>query len=282
MLCVIYGPTAVGKTEFAIQVAENYSAAIISADSRQFYKEMSIGTAKPTAKELNRVSHYFVGHLSVHDYYSVSRFEQDVLKLLPELFAKNPVVVMTGGSGLYIDAVCKGIDDLPDPDPQIRKKVLHLFENEGIESLRSEVKILDPDFYQQTDIANPKRLIRALEVCLQTGKPYSQQLKSVKKIRDFNIEKFALTRPQEELHQRINQRVDEMMKMGLLDEARALMPYRSLNALNTVGYKELFSYFDGDITLNEAVEQIKSHTRRYAKRQMSWLKRDGEYREITI
>lgn len=281
-LCVIYGATAVGKTSLAIELAETYSADIISADSRQFYKEMSIGTAKPTAEELARVPHHFIGHLSINDYYSVSRFEQDVLKLLPELFKKNPTVLMVGGSGLYIDAVCKGIDDLPDPDPQIREKVLQLFEKEGVEGLRHEVKLLDPDYYNQTDIANPKRLIRAMEVCLQTGKPYSQQLKAVRKERDFNIVKYVLTRPREELAQRINSRVDSMMAMGLLKEAESLLPYRKLNALNTVGYKELFAYFDGELTLEEAVEQIKSHTRRYAKRQMSWMKRDGEYYELRI
>ncbi|MDL2296623.1 tRNA (adenosine(37)-N6)-dimethylallyltransferase MiaA [Bacteroidales bacterium OttesenSCG-928-B11] len=280
-LCVIYGPTAVGKTDLAIQVAEKYSAAVVSADSRQFYKEMSIGTAKPTAAELARAPHYFVGHLSIEEYYSVSRFEQDVLKLLPELFRENPVVVMVGGSGLYIDAVCKGIDDLPDPDPEIRQKVLDIFANEGVEGLRHQVKLLDPVYYNQTDIANPKRLIRAMEVCLQTGKPYSQQMTAERKTRDFNIVKYALIRSREELIERINHRVDVMMELGLLEEARLLLPWRHLNALNTVGYKELFAYFDGKIALDEAVEQIKAHTRRYAKRQMSWMKRDGEYMELT-
>jgi tRNA dimethylallyltransferase len=266
----------------AIELAEYHSAAIVSVDSRQFYKEMSIGTAKPTTAELARVPHYFVGHLSIEEYYSVSRFEQDVLKLLPSLFQKNPVVVMVGGSGLYIDAVCKGIDDLPDPDLQIRDKVLRIFKEEGVEGLRQQVRLLDPDYYHQTDIANPKRLIRALEVCLQTGKPYSQQLKAERKERDFNIVKYVLTRPRKELFDRINRRVDLMMEAGLLEEARSLLPYRKLNALNTVGYKELFSYFDGEQTLEEAVEQIKVHTRRYAKRQMSWMKRDGEYVELIV
>ena len=281
-LCVLTGPTAVGKTELSLQLAEQYRTAIVSSDSRQFYQEMSIGTAKPTSKELERVPHHFIGQLSVQDYYSVSRFEQDVLKLLPSLFAKSPVVLLVGGSGLYIDAVCKGIDDLPDPDPIIREEVIALYENEGIDALRRQLKLLDPPFYEQTDIANHKRLIRALEVCLQTGSPYSSYLKSNRKERPFEIKKYCLMRPREELFQRINLRVDQMMEEGLLEEAKSLLSYRNLNALNTVGYKELFQYMDGALSLEEAVEQIKTNTRRYAKRQMTWFKRDGEYKEIMI
>lgn len=282
LLCVITGPTAVGKTDLTVRLAEQYDAPIISADSRQFYKEMFIGTAKPSEEEMRKVPHYFIGHLSVTDYYSVSRFEQDVLTLLPQLFAKNNLVIITGGSGLYIDAVCKGIDDLPDPDPEIRDQVIQLFEKEGIRALRRELKFLDPLFYQQADIANHKRMIRALEVCLQTGKPYSSHLTSKKKERDFEIRKFCLCRPREELFERINNRVDLMMKQGLLEEVRSLLPFRKYNALNTVGYKELFDYLDGKISLNDAVEQIKVHTRRYAKRQMTWFKRDGGYEMVEL
>lgn len=282
LLCIITGPTAVGKTGLTIELAKKLSAPVISCDSRQFYKEMEIGTAKPSVEEMDGVPHYFIGHLSIKDYYSVSRFEQDVLKLLPDLFKENPIVIMTGGSGLYIDAVCKGIDDLPDPDPVIREQVIRLHETEGIEALRQQLKILDPQFYEQADIANHKRLIRALEVILQTGKPYSSLMTSATKKRDFEIRKLCLMRPKDELFERINRRVDQMMENGLLEEAKALQSYRSYNALNTVGYKELFDYLDGKYTLEKAVEEIKTHTRRYAKRQMTWFKRDGEYEELMI
>jgi tRNA dimethylallyltransferase len=281
-LLVITGSTAVGKTEYAIQVANYFDTAIISADSRQFYRELKIGTATPSIRELSQAPHYFIGHLSITDYYSVSKFEQDVMALLPSLFAKSPVVIMTGGSGLYIDAVCKGIDDLPDCDPEIRSKVIHLYKEGGIEELRRQLKFLDPDFYQTADIANHKRLMRALEVCLQTGKPYSQFLKAVSKNRFFDIRKYCLTRPRNELFDRINRRVDTMMEMGLLNEVESLYEYKQHNALNTVGYKELFDYINGKCTLEEAVSDIKTHTRRYAKRQMTWFKRDGQYEEIVL
>lgn len=279
-LLVLGGPTAVGKTAYAIEVAKKYHTSIISADSRQFYKEMRIGTSYPTDEELAQVKHHFVGHLSIGDYYSISRFEQDVLKLLPELFAQSPVVVMTGGSGLYLDAVCKGIDDLPDPDLNIRAHVIELFENEGIEALRSRLRLLDPDFCGSNDMANHKRMMRALEVCLQTGKPYSQWLTQPSKKRDFEIVRYYLNRPREILFDRINRRVDQMVAAGLENEVRSLYPYRELNALNTVGYKEYFDYFEGKVTLEEAIENIKVHTRRYAKRQITWFKR--EYEEVML
>lgn len=279
-LIVIGGPTAVGKTAFAIDTAKKYHTSIISADSRQFYKEMRIGTSFPTEEELAQARHYFVGHLSIGDYYSISKFEQDVLKLLPSLFADNPVVVMTGGSGLYLDAVCKGIDDLPDPDLNIRQQVIELFEKEGIEALRMRLRHLDPQFYNSNDLANHKRMMRALEVCLQTGKPYSEWLTQSSKKRDFEIQKYYLNRPREILFDRINRRVDKMMEEGLLEEARSLYQFKQLNALNTVGYKELFDYFDKKISLEEAVEKIKVNTRRYAKRQITWFKR--EYDEIML
>lgn len=277
---MIAGATAVGKTAFAIRVAQHYKTAILSADSRQFYKEMTIGTAAPTEEERQAVPHFFVGNISISDYYSISRFEQDVLKLLPSLFEKNNVVVLTGGSGLYIDAVCKGIDDLPDPDLEIRENVIQLFENQGISALRQQLKILDPTFYNTTDIANHKRLMRALEVCLQTGRPYSSFLSQPQKTRDFDIVKWCLTRPREELNRRIERRVDAMIEQGLVEEARNLYPYKDLNALNTVGYKELFDFFDEKMSFEAAVDSIKTHTKRYAKRQITWFKRDSNYQYL--
>ncbi|MDX9891626.1 MAG: tRNA (adenosine(37)-N6)-dimethylallyltransferase MiaA [Bacteroidales bacterium] len=281
-LVVVSGPTAVGKTSFTIDLASQLHCSIISADSRQFYKELRIGTAFPDEAELQEVPHYFLGHLSIQDYYSVSRFEQDVLKILPKLFQENQVVILTGGSGLYIDAVCKGIDDLPDPDVKIRKHVLEIYENEGVEGLRKRIKVLDPLFYEQSDLANPKRLMRALEVSIQMGEPYSSFLTKSEKNRDFEILKYCLVRPREILFERINERVDQMIRNGLLDEVKSLRPYQNLNALNTVGYKELFDYLEGKLSFEKAVEDIKTHTRRYAKRQLTWFKRDGDYQYIDL
>jgi len=277
-LVVIAGPTAVGKTQFAIQTAIDCESVVISADSRQFYREMKIGTAAPTPDELAAVPHYFVGNLSIHDYYSVSRFEQDVLQLLPSLFAKNPVVVMTGGSGLYIDAVCNGIDELPDPDEELRQFVNNLYLNDGIEALRTELRRVDPAYYDRCNLADHKRMIRAVEVSLQMGQPYSDFLRNTHRKRDFDIIKICLTRPRDILFDRINRRVDQMMTDGLLDEVKSLYSQKHLNSLNTVGYKELFDYLDGKLSLEQAVTDIKTHTRRYAKRQMTWFKRnEGEY-----
>lgn len=281
-LIVIAGPTAVGKTKFCLNLAKKYQTSIISADSRQFYRELKIGTAAPTEQELQTVPHYFIAHLSIHDYYSTSRFEQDVLQLLPSLFQQNQVVIMTGGSGLYLDTVCHGIDELPDPDPEIRQYVIALYEKKGIEELRKQLRILDYDYYQKVDIANYKRLMRAIEVSLQTGMPYSKFLQQKRKKRDFEIEKYCLVRPREILFERINQRVDEMMENNLLQEAKQLHPYKKLNALNTVGYKELFQYIEGQITLEEAINNIKVNTRRYAKRQLNWFKRDPNYQYIDL
>ena len=281
-LVVITGPTAVGKTEFTIQQALKYNTSILSADSRQFYREMKIGTAFPSDEEISKVPHFFLGNKSIHDYYSVSKFEQDVLQILPELFKNNNIVILTGGSGLYIDAVCKGIDDIPDPDQNIRDEVIQLFENEGIEALRNRLKLLDPEFYEQVDLANHKRLMRAIEVSLQMGKPYSWFLTNSSKKRDFNILKYCLNRPREILYDRINSRVDNMISEGLLDEVKKLYPFKHLNALNTVGYKELFDFIEGKISLEDAIEDIKIHTRRYAKRQLTWFKRDGEYINLNI
>lgn len=279
-LLIITGPTGVGKTAITIKLAQSWNVPIISADSRQFFKEMRIGTAFPSDEELAAAKHYFVGMLSIHDYYNVYMFEQDVLKLLKELFKKHSVVIMTGGSPQYLSAVCNGIDEIPDVDFQTRQYVVNLFNNNGIEALQAQLQLLDPDFINNNDPHNHKRMIRALEVCLQTKKPYSQFLNKKEVKRDFNIEKFYLNRPREILFERINNRVDKMIDDGLIDEAKKLLPFRELNSLNTVGYKELFEYFDGTVTLEKAIENIKTHTRRYAKKQLTWFKKD--YTEIMV
>ncbi len=280
-LIVIAGPTASGKTALAIKVAKALNTVILSADSRQFYKEMSIGTAAPTEEELSQAKHYFVHHISIEDKYDVADYEHDVLQLLDELFKTHDAVVMTGGSGLFIDAVCNGIDAMPDVEPEIREKVQKLFDENGLKALQDEVLRLDPEYYATVDQQNPRRLQRALEVCYQTGKPFSSFRSGNAVKRDFDIKKYALLWNRQQLIERIDKRVDMMMKQGLLDEAKALYPKRNLNALNTVGYKELFAYFDGQCTLAEAVQQIKIHTRQYAKRQMTWLRKDNSYQWIT-
>lgn len=275
-LIILLGPTGVGKTEFSLQMAEKLNTEIISCDSRQMYREMKIGTAAPSEDELKRVTHHFIGNLSIHDYYSCGKFEMDALKKCEELFKKHDTIIMTGGSMLYIDAVCKGIDDIPNIDKDLRKSLLERYKNEGIDSIRQELKLLDPDYYKIVDLQNHKRIIHALEVCLQAGKPYSSfRSESVKK-RPFTIEKIGLNRPREILYERINKRVDIMMENGLLEEAKGLYPYKELNALNTVGYKELFNYFDGEWSLEFAIQMIKQNSRRYAKKQLTWFNRDSE------
>ena len=279
-LYIVTGPTGVGKTAYTIELAQRWKVPIISADSRQFYREMRIGTAYPTEEELSAAQHFFVGMLSIHDYYNVYMYEQDVLKLLKELFQKYPVSIMTGGSPQFLDAVCHGVDEMPDPDPNTRQFVINLFQNNGVEALHAQLQLLDPEYAATINPNDSKRMMRALEVSLQTGKPYSEHLHKKQVTRDFNIEKYYLNRPREELFDRINRRVDKMMADGLLEEARSLLPYRHLNPLNTVGYKELFDYFDGKCTLEQAVTDIKTHTRRYAKRQITWFKR--EYTELVV
>lgn len=279
-LIVIAGPTASGKTAFAIKVAKALDTVILSADSRQFYKEMSIGTAAPTEVELSQAKHYFVHHISIEDKYDVADYERDVLQLLDELFKTHDAVVMTGGSGLFIDAVCNGIDAMPDVQPVIREKVEKLYQDKGLHGLQETLQCLDPDYYAIVDQQNPRRLQRALEVCYQTGQTFTSFRSGNTAQRDFDIKKYALLWDRQELIKRIDRRVDMMMEQGLLDEAKALYPKRQLNALNTVGYKELFAYFDGDCSLKEAVEQIKIHTRQYAKRQMTWLRKDTSYQWI--
>ena len=280
ILIVIAGPTASGKTAFSINMAKALSTVILSADSRQFYKEMSIGTAAPTEEELSQAKHYFVHHISIEDKYDVADFERDVLQLLSKLFKTHDAVIMTGGSGLFIDAVCHGIDAMPDVQPAIREKVQRLFDEGGLKALQDEVQRLDPEYFAIVDQQNPRRLQRALEVCYQTGQPFSSFRSGNTVQRDFDIRKYAILWDRQQLIERIDKRVDMMMEQGLLEEAKALYPKRHLNALNTVGYKELFAYFDGDCTLDEAVEQIKIHTRQYAKRQMTWLRKDTSYQWI--
>ncbi|MBR4803492.1 MAG: tRNA (adenosine(37)-N6)-dimethylallyltransferase MiaA [Bacteroidales bacterium] len=272
-LFVIVGPTAIGKTATAIRLAQHLGTEILSCDSRQFYKELNIGVARPSEEELAAAKHHFIANLSIHDSYNVSMYEHDALALLDDLFATHDTAVAVGGSGLYVDALCQGITAMPDPDPEIRAQLKQTLETEGIESLRNQLRILDPDYYYSTEIANPLRIIRGLEMCLTTGRPFSQIRKSDIKERPFDIVKIGLTCPREELYNRINLRVDQMVGNGLEDEARGLLPYRHLNALNTVGYKEFFDYFDGKITLAQAITDIKTHTRRYAKRQITWLQR---------
>lgn len=273
ILKVIEGPTASGKTALAIEWALQAGTEIVSADSRQFYQELNIGVARPSAQELTAVPHHFIACKSIFGYYSVSHYEQEALALLNQLFERHDTVIMAGGSGLYVNAVCHGIDELPDPSPQLRQQLKEQEAQEGIASLQARLKELDPVFYEQIDLQNPVRLRRALEVCLTTGKPYSSLRTNLKKPRPFAIERYVLNRPKEELHERISKRTDIMMQSGLLEEAKALYPQRDLNALQTVGYRELFDYFDGKISLEQAVTDIKTNTRRYAKRQLTWLRK---------
>lgn len=274
-LVVLPGPTGVGKTAFAIELAERLGCDIISCDSRQFYREMKIGTAAPGEEDLARVKHHFVGFLSVTDYYSISLFERDVMALLPALFGKNPVAVMTGGSMLYMDAVCRGMDDIPDTDPAVRQKYLEVYEKEGIEGLRIALRILDPASWSRIDLHNPRRIMRALEITESSGRPYSSFLTAPVRQRDFRIVKAGLTLARGELYRRIDQRVDRMMEEGLEKEAASLKQYRGLNALNTVGYREMFRWFDGEVTREQAVAMIKGNTRRYARKQVTWWNRDS-------
>lgn len=281
-LIVLAGPTASGKTATAIKLAKAFDAEIISADSRQFYKELSIGTAAPTAEELAQEKHHFVHNLSIEDKYDVADYERDVLNFLKQYFKTKNVAIMTGGSGLFIDAVCNGLDEMPDISEEVRNRVSKMLEADGLEGLQKEVERVDNDYFQIVDKQNPRRLQRALEVYYQTGKPYSTfRQRNVAK-RDFNIVKLAILWDRDKLIERINLRVDMMMRQGLLDEVKSVYPKRHLNSLNTVGYKELFDYLDGKCTLEQAVEQIKINTRQYAKRQMTWLRKNNDYQWFTI
>ncbi len=273
-LIVITGPTAVGKTELCIHIAKRFGIPIINADSRQIYRELRIGTATPTEEQLQAVKHYFVGTISIDDYYNASMYEQEVLQLLDEQFKHSPIQLLTGGSMMYIDAVCNGIDDIPTIREDIREEMKRRYEQEGLEALCTDLRRLDPEHYEVVDRKNYRRVIHALEICYQTGKTYTSFRKQEKKQRPFQIVKIGLHRDREELYHRINQRVDQMMAEGLLDEVRSLSDKRCNNALNTVGYKEMFTYLDGTWTLDEAVERMKGNTRRYARKQLTWFKRD--------
>jgi tRNA dimethylallyltransferase len=275
-LIVLVGPTGVGKTDISIDIARYFKSEIISADSRQFFREMKIGTAVPTEQQLKTIKHYFIGFLSIKDYYSSSLFERDVLELLPKLFSKNNIILMSGGSGMYIDSVCNGIDDIPDVDPDVRKKYIDQYNAEGIEGLRVTLKLLDPEHYANVDLKNYKRIIRALEICDTAGRPYSSFLKKQKRERDFSIIKIGLERPREDLYNRINSRVDNMVAMGLKNEAKQLYEFRNLNALKSVGYREFFDVFEGNISEEKAIELIKRNSRRYAKRQLTWWGKDKD------
>lgn len=273
-LIVLIGPTGVGKTELSLSIAEHFQTCILSADSRQLYQDLKIGTAAPTPSQLARVPHHFVGTLRLTDYYSAAQYEADVLEKLEELFQHNDTVVLTGGSMMYVDAVCKGIDDIPTVDKETRELMLQRYEEEGLETLCAELKILDPEYYQIVDLKNPKRVIHALEICYMTGKTYTSFRTQKHKERPFRIIQIGLTREREELYDRINRRVDEMMQEGLLEEAKSVYPFKHLNSLNTVGYKEIFNYLDGEWSLDFAIEKIKQNSRIYSRKQMTWFKRN--------
>ena len=275
-LIVVTGPTAVGKTRLCLDIAKHFDIPIINADSRQIYRELHIGTAQPTEEEMREVKHYFVGTLGLENYYSASLFEQHVLELLEKLFKDSDYALMAGGSMMYIDAVCDGIDDIPTIDDQTRTTMKNRLEEEGLEKLCEELQRLDPEYYEIVDLQNPKRVVHALEICTMTGQTYTSYRKKEKKQRSFRIVKIGLNREREELYGRINARVDQMMENGLLKEAETMYPRRALNALNTVGYKELFEYFKGRWPLEEAVERIKGNTRRYARKQLTWYKKDPQ------
>lgn len=280
-LIVISGPTAVGKTSLAINLAKEINTEIISADSRQFYKELNIGVARPSQKELNSIKHHFIGHISIQDNYNAGEYEAEAIEKINSLFQKYEKLVITGGSGMYIDAITKGMDNLPNVDKSIREELNELFKDNGITPLQEELMEKDIEYYNIVDKQNHIRLIRALEIIRQTGKTFTSFRTNPKKERDFKIKKFVLIRDREELIQRINQRVDIMVEEGLIEEARELYPFRDLNALNTVGYKELFKYFDNKISLKEAIEEIKINTRKYAKRQVTWFRKDIDYKWLS-
>lgn len=280
-LIVVLGPTGVGKTDTAISIAKRLSAEIISADSRQLYRDIPIGTAAPDTYQLAAVPHHFVGSLGLDEYYSAAQFETDVMNMLPGLFAKSEFAVMCGGSMLYIDAVCKGIDNIPTISKEIRNYVMNKYNKEGLESIRQQLKGLDPDYFQIVDQNNHKRIIHAVEICLQSDIPYSRLRTGNTKERPFNVIKLGLNLPRQQLFDRINLRVEKMLDKGLLDEARRVYPLRHLNSLNTVGYKELFAYFDGIMDYNTAKERIKKNTRVYAKKQLTWFSKDKEIKWMT-
>jgi tRNA dimethylallyltransferase len=276
-LVIIAGPTAVGKTDISIELAKVFKSPVISADSRQVYKEMTIGTAVPSREQLESVKHYFIQHISIKEKYNASVYETEAINLLDDLFITHDVLIMTGGSGLYINAVCHGIDFFPDTDTSIREDIRTKLKTEGIESLQKELAILDPQSYKTIDLQNPKRIQKALEISRMTGKPYSDFLTGIKKERDFNIIRICLDMDRNALYERINERVLLMLKQGLVEEAEKLYPLKHYNALNTVGYKELFDYFEGKSIYEEAIEKIQANSRKYARKQLTWFRKDKLY-----
>lgn len=275
-LIVIVGPTGVGKTALCLEVAERLGTFIINADSRQIFRDIPIGTAAPTTEEQKRVKHFFVGKLHINDYYNASMFENDVIELLDKLFGEKDNIIMSGGSMMYVDAVCNGIDDIPSVNESIRQQIKSLYEADGLDIIKEKLNKLDPEYFEIVDKNNPKRVIHALEICLSTGKTYTSFRTNTKKERNFRIIKIGLNRDRDELYSRIDKRVDLMIENGLIEEAKQMYPYKELNSLNTVGYKELFNYFDGKCTLDEAIFKIKSNTHKYCRKQLTWFKRDKD------
>ena len=275
-IIVVLGPTASGKTKFAIELAKKNNTSIVNADSRQVYKELKIGTAAPTLDEQAGIKHYCLGHVSIHDDYNAGLFEKDALAALEEIFKTTDIAIVCGGTGLYINALLYGFDELPETDKKLRSEIITLYETQGIFALQEKLKKLDSDYFEKIDQKNPQRLMRAIEICLQSGKKHSELITKSKKIRDFEVEKIGLELDREELYKRINLRVDDMMQKGLLKEVQALNDYKNLLALKTVGYTELFDYIEGKWDLDTAIEKIKQHTRNYAKRQLTWFKKDQE------
>jgi tRNA dimethylallyltransferase len=275
-LITVVGPTAVGKTSLCLKIAKKFDTEIISADSRQFYRETNLGTAKPSIQELEEVKHHYIGHKSVFDTYDVKAFERDALSLLEGFYKEKDLAILTGGSGLFIDAICNGMDEIPDVDPELRQKLIGSYQENGIVFLQKELQLYDPVYFSEVDLNNPQRLMRALEVCMGTGKPYSSFRKKSKIQRPFQVIKIGLKREREELYGRIEQRMDAMIAQGLFEEAASLFEYRHLNALHTVGYTEIFGYLEGKYDKDEAIRLLKRNSRRYAKRQMTWFKRDAD------
>lgn len=275
-LIVVLGPTGIGKSDLSIRIAHHFNTEIVSADSRQIYKELSIGTAVPPPGDLRKVKHHLIHTHSIHEYYSASLFENEALKVIEKLFQTNNVLVATGGSMMYIDALCKGMDDIPDADHEIRARLTLELEENGLEHLRLQLKQLDPVYYEKVDLKNPKRILHALEVCLTAGKPYSSMRTQPNKKRPFRILKIGLNMDRRELYDRINRRVDKMMETGLDDEARNVFEFSHLNSLNTVGYKELFAFFRGEIDREAAIDLIKRNSRHYARKQLTWFRKDQE------
>ncbi len=276
-LIVLTGPTGVGKTELSLRLTRELGSPVFSCDSRQMFREMSIGTAKPSQAQLAQVKHHFINNLSIHDYYSAARFESEAMALFEEYFKTHDQALMVGGSMLYIDAICKGIDDMPDVDESLRRELLQRYQDKGLDDILGQLRLLDPDYYKEVDRKNHKRVLHGLEICLMTGKPFSSFRRQQTKERPFEILRICLHRQREELYQRIDQRVLQMMDEGLLEEARQLYPFRHLNALKTVGYSELFAHFDGECSLEEAIAKIQFNTHKYARKQLTWFRRDGDY-----